>query len=260
MASTNTVFIGIDPTAGRRPLTWAVLDDRLRLVAPPGHGPLTEALAAVAAYPAAVVAVDAPFGPNHGLMADPTVRTRLGLPPAGARWRNCKVAEYELRRRNLRLYLTPDAHTAPAGWVQLGYTLYGALGAVGFEAFAPASGAARQMLEVFPHAGYAVLLGRRPLPKHTLEGRLQRQVVLADEGVAVPDPLEALEELTRQHLREGALNFPGLFTHDELDALVAAYTAYLAAREPERLTLVGEAPESQIGLPVAPAEFKDFYR
>jgi hypothetical protein len=41
---------------------------------------------------------------------------------------------------------------------------------------------------------------------------------------------------------------------------VAAYTAYLAARHPERVTLVGDPDEGQITLPVAPAEFKERYR
>ena len=56
------------------------------------------------------------------------------------------------------------------------------------------------------------------------------------------------------------MNLPGLLVHDELDALVSAYTAYLAARHPERITLVGDPAEGQIVVPVPPAEFKDVYR
>lgn len=252
------VFIGIDPTAGKRPLTYAVLDGALH-VAACGTGNLETVLEAVSAYPAALVAVDAPHGPNRGLMAQPETRQRYGLRPNGANWANCKVSEYELRRRNLRLYLTPGENDTPPSWVKLGFSLYAALRERGFETYAPGSAAPRQMCEVFPHACFSVLLGHRPLNKNSLEGRWQRQIVLHDEGLDVPDPMRSVEEITRHHLRAGTLTFPGLFTHDELDALVSAYTAYLAARHPERITLVGDPAEGQIVLPIAFAELKAFY-
>jgi predicted nuclease with RNAse H fold len=256
---TRPVFIGIDPTAGRRPLSYAVLDDRLRLVEK-GSARLADVLAAVSHYPEAVVAVDAPYGPNRGLMAQPEYRRRYGLSPDGKTWTNCKVCEYELRRRNIRLYLTPGEAQAAPTWMRLGFDLYAALQAEGFQTYAPDLDAPRRLFEVHPHACYAALLGHLPLKKDTLEGRLQRQIVLYDEGLGVPDPMDSVEEITRHHLREGTLTFPGLFTHDELDALVAAYTAYLAVLRPARVTPVGDPAESQIVLPVAPAELKDFYR
>jgi predicted RNase H-like nuclease len=98
-----------------------------------------------------------------------------------------------------------------------------------------------------------------PLPKDALEGRLQRQLLLFRAGVDVPDPMDALEELTPHRLLEAGFDLPGLLDHDSLDAAVAAYTACLAARHPERVTLVGDEAEGQIVLPVPAGELREKY-
>jgi predicted RNase H-like nuclease len=255
----NTVFIGIDLTADQRPHNYALLEGDLRVVAQ-GAGKFDEIVDVITAQPTVMVAIDAPQSPNSGLMADPARRTQLGLPPHGKTWANCKVCEYELRQHGIGLYFTPRTVEAAPPWMQTGFRLYNALRAEGFELYGAGSHTPRRMLEVHPHGCFTVLLGQRPLRKDTLEGRLQRQLILYDEGLAVPDPMEALEEITRHHVRQGLATLPGLLSHDELDALVAAYTAFLAVQQPERITAVGDEAEGQIILPVAPAEFKASYR
>jgi predicted nuclease with RNAse H fold len=255
----NTVYIGIDPTAGRRPMDYAILDGELHLVAR-GLGKLDKVLDVVRAYSSAVVGVDAPQSPNAGLMATEARRKNYGLPANTITWADYKVGEYELRQRGIRLYNTPGEAEAAPKWMQLGFELYATLRAEGYQFYQPQTEAPRQMLEVHPHASYTVLLGHVPMRKDSLEGRLQRQLLLFREGVEIHDPMDILEEMTRHHLLEGTLTLPGLFTHDELDALVSAYTAYLAARHPDRVTLVGDPDEGQIVIPVAASEFKEVYR
>ena len=51
-----------------------------------------------------------------------------------------------------------------------------------------------------PAACASVLLGRLPYGRGTLEGRIQRQLALMRERVALPDPMDALEELTAHHI------------------------------------------------------------
>jgi len=255
----DTVYIGIDPTAGRRPINYAVLDGELRLLAG-GLGAFDKILEVVQSFPAAVVAVDAPQSLNGGLMASRPHRESYGLSPDGTKWAGHKVCEYELRRRGIRLYRTPGEVEAAPRWMQLGFRLYAALKDAGFRLHHPGLDAARQVLEVHPHACYTVLLDHLPLRKDSLEGRLQRHLVLYREGLDVPDPMTSVEEITSHHLLEGTLSMPDLFTHDELDALVSAYTAYLAAQHPDRVTLVGDPLEGQIVVPVAPSEFKGAYR
>jgi predicted RNase H-like nuclease len=109
----------------------------------------------------------------------------------------------------------------------------------------------KMMIEVHPHACFAVLLGHRPLLKANLEGRLQRQMVLYLEGIDLRNPVHTLEEITRQHLLSGSLPLDGLHNHDELDALAAAFTAYLVHQKPARVCQVGDPGEGLITLPAA---------
>jgi len=253
------VYIGLDPTAGRRPINYAILDDDLRLLEC-GLGKLAQVLEVIAAHPVAMVAIDAPQTPNAQLLIQPEYRARLGLPLNTATWANFRVGEYELRRRGLSLYNTPGENETAPKWVQLGYELYAALKAQGFTAYQPGQSVEKQFLEVHPHACYAALLGHLPYRKDTLEGRLQRQLVLNREGVDVADGMEAVEEITRHHLLAGTLSLPGLRTHDELDAIVSAYTAYMVVTQPDLTTAVGDPVEGQIILPVPAESFKEIYR
>ena len=257
MLFTEGVFVGIDPTAGKRPLNFAALDRDLRLVAlHTGH--MEDVLAFVGGLEHAVVAVDAPQSPNRGLMLQPEVRRRFNLRPGGKTWGQWKVAEYELRRRNIRLYSTPAREADAPQWMQNGFRLFRRLSAMGFQHFTVGEEPRpKMMIEVHPHGCFSSLLGHRPLLKDTLEGRLQRQLVLYREGLDVPDPMQTLEELTRHHLLAGQLPLQGLYSHDELDALAAAHTAYLVGVKPARVSQVGDRTEGWITLPVP--TLKDFY-
>lgn len=244
--SDATVFIGIDPTAGARGITCAVLDDGLRIDWL-GQGTFEEIVRAVLVRPAALCAIDAPCGLNHGLMADPAYRERLGLYPQRANYSTYRVSEFELRRRRIHIYNTPANEDQLAGWMQEGYRLYNALRGAGYVDH-PRPGE-RRLFETYPHAIYTVLAGSRPYRKTSVQGLLQRQLLLFEEGVGVPDPMMALEEWTRHHLMRGQLNMADIYSHDELDALAAAYTAYVLAREPHNTTAVGDPAEGQIILP-----------
>jgi predicted RNase H-like nuclease len=104
---------------------------------------------------------------------------------------------------------------------------------------------------VYPYAAYAALLEVLPFPKYALEGRLQRQLVLYEHKVRLPDPMLVFEEITRFRLLKGILSLDQLYHAGELDALAAAYTAWMAANHAEQVSLLGDAQEGQIVLPVA---------
>ncbi len=257
MLFADAVYVGIDPTAGRKPMHYAAIDNQLRLVAV-DKGDMEEVLAFVAGLEKAVVAVDSPQSPNKGLMKRSDVRRRYNLDPGGVTWGQWKVCEYELRQRNIRLYNTPDNEEDARGWVRVGFEIFRRLAELGYrhyfvgEALTP-----RAMIEVHPHACFAVMLGLRPFLKQTLEGRLQRQLLLYIAGFDIPNPLRALEEITRHHLLTSRLPIECLYEHDQLDALVGAYTSYLVAAKPERIMQVGDREEGMITLPSD--ELKDFY-
>ncbi len=98
--------------------------------------------------------------------------------------------------------------------------------------------------------GYAALLGVLPLPKLTLEGRLQRQLALQDQRINVVDPMRIFEEFTRHRLLKGILPLDDLLSPGELDALLGAFTAWKSGLHPDQVERVGDAEEGQVVMPV----------
>jgi hypothetical protein len=243
----NSIFIGIDPTAGDKPFIYAALDSDRRLLAL-GSGSIDDVLAFAAGQKQALAAVCAPQRPNQGVMARAEVRQNLLPPPNPGRWENFRLADYLLRQRNLSIPQTPSDEADCPNWMRNGFAVFHRLEELGYAEY-PQENAERQRLEVYPHASYAALLGGLPFHKHTLEGRLQRQLALYEQEMDIPDPMNFFEEITRHRLLKGVLPTEILYTAGELDALVAAYTAWLAASHPDQVTLLGDPQEGQIVLP-----------
>jgi hypothetical protein len=249
MLFNETTFIGIDPTAGKRPMAYAALDRDLELIVL-GEGDLGEIAAFVGGQQAAFVAVNAPSRPNQGLMKRNEIREALKPTPRPGRWEGFRVAEYLLYQRNLRTPRTRAVEENCPAWMKVGFDLYKRLTVLDYSPYLTPE-APRQWLEVYPYAAYAVLLGCIPFPKTGFEGRVQRQLVLHNQGLQVPDPMRVFEEITRYRMLQGLLPLDDLYSPRELDALVAAFTAWVAATSPETVTLLGDPTEGQIVLPKA---------
>ncbi|MFC1879320.1 DUF429 domain-containing protein [Chloroflexota bacterium] len=248
MLFTEATFIGIDPTAGERPFSYAALDHELKLLAM-GSGDIDSLLAFCAGQESALVAICSPQRPNQGLMKREDYRQSLSPPPNPGRWMDFRVVDYLLRQHNIRIPQTREQESNCPKWMQMGFALYRRLGQFGYKSF-PLQDARRQYLEVYPYASYAAMLDVLPLQKHSMEGRLQRQLVLYELGLNLPDPMRFFEEITRHRLMHGILPLDRLHTAGELDALVGAYTAWKTAKQPEAIMLLGDAVEGQIVMPV----------
>ncbi len=247
MLFSSSTFLGIDPTAGDKPFVYAAMDHDLRLLAL-GQGSMDDVLAFTAGQHNAVAAICAPRRPNQGMMARPEVRQSLSPQPNPGRWVDFRVSDYLLRQHNLSGPQIPSQEEECPRWMRMGFLLYRRLEGLGYQAY-PDGKAVRQYLEVYPHACYAVLLETLPFPKNTLEGRLQRQLALYECKLNVPDPMRIFEEITRHKLLKGILPLNDLYTPGELDALVAAFTGWLAAQQPDQVTLLGDPGEGQVVLP-----------
>lgn len=86
---------------------------------------------------------------------------------------------------------------------------------------------------------FQALCDKDLLPRRTLEGRIQRDLILYDEGLQIEDPMEFFEEITRHKLMQGILPLETLHSSKELDALVAAYVAWRAIQRASLVTLTG---------------------
>jgi len=254
MLFNGTVFIGIDPTAGKKPMTYAALDNELRLLAL-DEGDIDEIAAFVGGQQAAFVGVNSPRRPNQNLMKRDAIRENLNPVPRPERWMGYRVAEYQLRQRNISIMRTCSVEEKCHTWVRKGFEVYRRLESLGYRDFGTAE-APSQILEVYPHGAFAVLLGRVPFPKTSLEGRLQRQLILHNQGLDIPDPMRVFEEITRYRILQGVLPLEGLFSPEKLDTLVAAFTAWMAVTSPGEISVLGHRAEGEIVLPVAELQAK----
>ena len=247
MLFTDFTFMGIDPTAGQKPMNYAALDHERRLLAL-GQGSLDDILAFAAGQERAVAAVCAPRRPSQGIMRKSEFRQSLSPPPHPGRWENARVADYQLWMRNIRIMQASPVEAECPNWMKSGFTMYRRLEEMGYRAY-PAMENDRQYLEVYPHACFVALLGVLPFLKSSLEGRIQRQLVMYERDVDLRDPMRFFEEITRHKLMRGILPTEVLYKPGELDAIVAAYTAWLAIMHPEQINLIGDIAEGQISIP-----------
>ena len=253
MLLSETTYVGIDPTAGRMPFTYAVLDADCNLIAL-DSGELEDVCGFITGQMNAFVAVNGPQNPNQGLVKKEL--EKQGLLPGQMRGADMRLAEYLLREKSIVISPTPAKREYCPEWMQLAFSLYNRLKEAGYKQY-PTDNAPRQWLETHPHAAFCALLFQQPLSKPTMEGRLQRQLVLHEADVGIRNPMEFFEEITRHRLIKGVFPFEIIYTPEQLDALIAAYTAFLAAREPQKISFVGSVDEGRIVLPVG--ELKDYY-
>lgn len=161
----------------------------------------------------AYVAIDAPLGLPRGMCCLETSCLCTAEAADGLR-----AAEREVIGRGFGLFRTTKKSIIK-GLVYRAMALRGRLRAAGL-----------QVLEVYPYASKIMLLGRSLPRKTTREGK-----TLLRAGV--------------EWLVAGLAAVDRTLSHDELDALVAAYTAYLYAGG--RAEGVGEEREGVICLPRA---------
>ncbi len=250
----ETLFIGVDPSGGRKPFTYAALDQNGKLAALK-DGEVEDVLAFIGGQPGAYVAVNAPPRPNKGLIRQDKIRQNLPPLHISGRSLDMRLVEHQLRERGINVAMTPSRKELCANWVQTGFDFHRRIQGMGFVPY-PTPDASYQWIETHPHAIFCVLLEQTPLAKPTLEGRLQRQLVLFEQGLGIRDPMEFFEEITSHKLLKGIFPMEQIYTAEELDAIAAAYMAYVAGRYPEQVSKLGDLQEGQILLPVTELKAK----
>ncbi len=244
-----TCFVGIDLNVPRGSLTLAVLDGSRRIQF---RGTIpTEALEEkLSGSQVLIAAITAPITLNEGLMSDLKNGQQPTLLPLKNRGSNLRLCEFEVIKRGFSATRTPSSIEDCSPALQRALRFSSELAALGFQRW-PSPGAERQLMEVHPDCAYAELLGTKLNPAKTLEGSIQRQLLLQEEHVNVRDPMIFFEEITRHRMLTGNLPNGILLEVTELNALVAAYTAWSGYTNPAGVTRLGDPNEGCIILPVS---------
>ena len=98
----------------------------------------------------------------------------------------------------------------------------------------------KQLIETNAQDCFHTLSGHKLFPRRALEGRLQRTAILYEQGLQITDPVDMFEEITRYKLVQGILPLENLPSASELDALVAAYVAWMSINRPGQIVPTGE--------------------
>jgi hypothetical protein len=244
-----TRFIGIDLGSPRGSVTCVILDDSHRIQFR-GELPIKELEGKLSESSVVIAAITSPITLNEGIMADDDRRSRLTEPPPQNRYTNLRLSEYELILKGFSATRTPSTLEKCSPSLQRALRFSSELALAGFQRW-PAPGAERQLMEVHPDSAFAELLGAKLSAAKTIEGRIQRQLLLQEEHINVRDPMIFFEEITRHKMMTGQLPEGIVYSSSELNALIAAFTAWSAYANPTGVKRLGDANEGRIILPVS---------
>jgi len=245
MPISGPLYIGIDPFSKQGSFTYSILDDECNLV-DLDYGELCDIHPLIPSEGKVYIAVNGPRKTNIGLVKEEL--SGKGLLPGQMRGRDLRVAEKLIREMGITISATPSKNELCTEWMHLSFLIFHELDKMDFSPF-PTVSCSRQYMETHSHAFFCSLLDKNPFPKSTLEGRLQRQLILFDSGMGIHNPMKFFEEITRHKLINGILPFELIYSSEHLDAITAAYTAYLAATKPKSISMVGSDDEGLIILP-----------
>jgi hypothetical protein len=248
MSDLFDVFLGIDISTGAKPVTFVALDEEQQALAI-GEGDIQDVLAFAAGQTGgALAAVNTAAHPNTGRMARDDVRRDLIPPPGKGKYTNLRQVEYTLIHAGMDIPHTPASSERCLPGVKRGFSLVEGLESIGYRPF-PQEDLSRQWIETQADAAFWSLLGVAPLQAGTLEGRIQRQLVLLDQSLKVPDAMDFFEELTRFKILKSNLPTKNIFPQAEINAWIAALTAWLAYHKPNLVQRFGEEEDGFIYLP-----------
>jgi hypothetical protein len=238
-------YIGVDVQAFQKPFYYSAVDADLETIAC-GHGRMVDVLAYLAGQSSALVAIN---GPVWAPKSDPGF-LQSGL--FGGEHLSISVIhrspDIELTSHGYPRVPIPAAAKKIPLWMERSLELTEEMKLMGY-ALVENSKANRVFFETNTDAAYHLITGCWPYDSRSLEGRLQRQLLLYEFGFPLRDPMVFLEEFTRYRLRTSNVPLIQIGVAHELRALMAAATAWLMDNRPEMLDHQGVGSEGEIILP-----------
>jgi hypothetical protein len=238
------IFIGVDVGTGKQPFITAVLNSAGELIALE-QSSLEEVQKFTGGYHAVQVAINAPKFMPSGKMANNEFRYTLKVQPREGRYTDMRVAEYLLKVGKVNFTPGPLTSRRPSLWIENGFRLYRQL-----MAFRPSTSEDISIIEVNSQATFSIVLAKIPFHKTSVEGRIQRQLLLIKNGIRLKDPMDYFEEVTQYKILQGILPDDMIYSAKQLDAIAAAFVARLAFQNPEEAITIGDEADGLITMPV----------
>lgn len=244
----RVVSIGIDPSDERQNYSLAALDEDKNILAL-SSGRLDDVLSFAAGQTSAVIAVHIPTVPHMDL------KRKKGFqhhPQRENRWN----AQNEQLSLSGDFTAVRDSMATPTRipmyrkteTFRKGQALKEHLAKLGYVAYQDKDSVRAYLGTNIEFACFQII--SVPLfSGKSLEGRLQRQLLLAECGVNVADPMVFFEEITRFKLLHGNLPFEKIYNSMELNALICSFVAWSIQHSAENMICKADAGTESIWLP-----------
>ncbi|MEN8241500.1 MAG: DUF429 domain-containing protein [Chloroflexota bacterium] len=255
MLFTSETYIGIDPSRGKKAISYTALNKSLEPVGG-GKGELAEVVAFIGGQQQAVVGVVGPSALNQQILMDPERRTALLIPISRGRPGDMRVAEHLLKQRGLPVYRTPSSGGKIPGWMETAFGLHGKLHQLGFAGSGADPTAERMVIECVPEVCFRAWISGEIMAANLFFGRLQRQLCLYNLGVDIADPMDFFEEITRHRVLHGQVPEGDIWSPSQVQCFAAAYLAWQAKNQPDQVGRVGVVGEGFITVPAVLIEEK----
>jgi len=250
MLFSGELYVGVNLTRGEKSISYAALNHDLEPVTL-AQDDYPSLLAYLGGQQQAVVGVYGPAKPNANILVDAERRSQFLIELSKGRPGNMRVAEYQLKQHKLPTFQTPASEMDAPLWMRTSFKLYRYLHKAGYQDYFVGCQAERQVVEVMPEVGFRAWMEGDLLPRNSFYGRMQRQLILYDLGIDLPDPMQFFEEVTRYKILQGILPDKAVLNVGMLIALGAAFMAWQTQQESEKIALVGLAQEGQIAVPAS---------
>ena len=243
----KSTFIGINIISNAPQFCMAAIDDNAKLIAL-SSGNLGDTLAYISGVKNAIVGINSPSNTNYGYVKKSKVIEDIKETNMKLSTYNMRICEYELFVKGYTPGFTPSSIKKCPKWVRNGFRLYKRCQELGYS-ISQIEINKKSLVEVNTETSFKKFANYQLLDKITFEGRLQRQLILYEMGMDIPDPMCYFEELTRYRLLNGNLPLEDIYQIEELNAICAAFSVYLLLQRNSLAEWIGEPDEGQIMVP-----------
>lgn len=240
-------YLGINIKSRSPQFYFAALDHNAQIIAL-SNGNMNDALAYISGLKNAVIGINAPYNVNQGLAKENRLFRELKQENHIVNDGSLRLCELELQSKGYSPFLTPSTIKKCPSWVKAGFRLYRKCEFLGCTLL-NGENPGKSFVEINTEVSFSSFTNASLLDRNTLEGRLQRQLILYEMGLEIPDPMNFYEELTRHRLLNGILPLDDIFDSGELDAIAAAFSAYLIFKNPDQAIWLGDPEEGQVVIP-----------